>query len=110
MNKELAAIIGCNIHKYREAAGMTQAQLAEAVGVGNAFISRVERGNKLMKLEKLYMTAEVLGVSCDALPYAECEDIQIKNISRMLSGQSPVMILGVEQIVRVCVKYFKEKI
>ena len=34
LEKELAAVIGRNICKYREQAGMTQAKLAEEVGIG----------------------------------------------------------------------------
>lgn len=51
MDKDtLTEIIGRNITKYRKQAGMTQAQLAELIGVSTAFISRVERGQKIMKV------------------------------------------------------------
>lgn len=43
----LMETIGKNIKKYREKAHLTQSQLAELVGVENAFISRVERGQNL---------------------------------------------------------------
>ncbi|NLV87449.1 MAG: helix-turn-helix transcriptional regulator [Clostridiales bacterium] len=42
--KSLESIIGENVAKYRSAAGFTQSQLAERVGISTAFISRVERG------------------------------------------------------------------
>lgn len=38
----LMETIGKNVRKYREKAHLTQAELAELVGVENAFISRVE--------------------------------------------------------------------
>ena len=41
--------VGRNIAKYRNKACLTQAQLAEAVSVTPAFVSRVERGEKRMK-------------------------------------------------------------
>ena len=34
-------VIGKNIAKYRSAAGMTQAKLAECIGVSTPFISRL---------------------------------------------------------------------
>lgn len=42
--RKLEEIIGNNIAKYRDAAGLTQAMLAEKIGISTAFISRVERG------------------------------------------------------------------
>ena len=66
-HKILEEIIGKNIARYREAAGLTQATLAEKIGISTAFVSRVERGQKKMKVETLYATAKVLNVSVDAL-------------------------------------------
>lgn len=43
-HKALGEIIGRNIAKYCEAAGVTQAALAEKIGISTAFVSRVERG------------------------------------------------------------------
>ncbi len=37
------------------------------IGISTAFVSRVERGQKKMKVETLYATAKVLNVSVDAL-------------------------------------------
>ena len=45
-HKALEEIIGRNIARYREAAGLTQATLAEKIGISTAFVSRVERGQK----------------------------------------------------------------
>lgn len=43
-SETLQRILGENIAKYRTEQGMTQAYLAEMVGVSTAFLSRVERG------------------------------------------------------------------
>lgn len=56
-----------NIEKYREAAGLTQVALAERIGISTAFLSRVERSQKKMKVETLYATAKALNASVDAL-------------------------------------------
>ena len=61
-HKALEEIIGRNIARYREVAGLTQATLAEKIGISTAFVSRVERGQKKMKVETLYATAKVLNV------------------------------------------------
>ena len=109
LEKELAAVIGRNICKYREQAGMTQAKLAEEVGIGNAFVSRMERGDKLMKLITLYTVASALSVSFDSLVYEEDDSKSIRNIQRLLAGQSPAFVGWIEEIVRVSVKRFGEK-
>lgn len=107
--KELAAVIGRNIIKYRERAGLTQANLAESVGVGSAFISRVERGQKLMKLITLYKIVSVLKISSDALLYEEDDNKHMHNIQRLLSGQPSKVVIGIEETIRVCVKHFGER-
>ena len=60
-------LIGENIRQYLEKAYLTQAQLAEKIGVGVSFISRIERGEKSMKLQTLRSIAGALDASCDAL-------------------------------------------
>lgn len=50
-HKILEEIIGKNIARYREAAGLTQATLAEKIGISTAFVSRVGLLTKcLMKI------------------------------------------------------------
>ena len=98
--KDLAAVIGTNIRRYRDKAGLTQAQLAEKIGVGNAF--------KLMKLEKLYLTALALNTGCDALLFSENGSSHMSNIQRMLADCSPEFLSGIEDVIRACIQHFTE--
>ena len=66
---------------------MTQAQLAHQIDVSVPFISRIERGEKLMKLQTLYSIAQTLNVSCDALLREECADVHVENIKVLLKDQ-----------------------
>lgn len=61
-NPQLALEIGKLIHKQRKAAGMTQAMLAEAVGLESETISRIENGIRLPSIEKLVEIADVFHV------------------------------------------------
>lgn len=61
-NPELALEIGKLIRKQRKAAGITQAMLAEAVGLESETISRIENGIRLPSIEKLVEIADVLHV------------------------------------------------
>lgn len=53
INKELAVQIGRAIREHRDAAGLTQAQLAEAIDLQSESISRIEGGKRLPTIEKL---------------------------------------------------------
>ena len=105
----LAEIIGRNIAKYRESAGLTQAQLAERIGISTAFVSRVERGLKIMKVETLFATSKALSVSCDALLHQDGTSAQMENIKRILIEQPEEYLGGIEKLIRVCVEEFNPK-
>ena len=104
---QLTALIGLNVCKYREQAGMmTQAQLAEKIGVGTPYISRIERGEKTMKLYTLYCLAEALDVTCDALLYRESPSTHVNTIAQLLKDRSTSYLAGIEAIIRACGEHF----
>lgn len=51
----------------RGARGMTQAELAESIGVGTEYVGRIERGEKRVQLEDLARAATALEVSLGEL-------------------------------------------
>lgn len=59
--------VGENIRRYRKMRGMTQAQLAEAVGLTEGAVRHYESGIRAVKPELLEGMAEALGVSANAL-------------------------------------------
>lgn len=110
MDKEtLQVIIGLNIARYREQKGLTQAKLAELINVTPVFVSRVERGQKMMKVATLYATAKALQVSCDALLSENQREVPLENIKQLLFGQSDEYIAGIERLIRTCVEEFEAK-
>ena len=52
-----------NVRELRLARGMTQAQLAEAAGVNQATVSKVERGETNITIDKIEAIAAALRVS-----------------------------------------------
>lgn len=106
MEADVLKIIGENTRKYRTRAGLTQAQLAEKVGVGTAFISRVERGQKRMRIETMLLVASALHISVDLLLYQENENAQLQALVRMLEGQPPEFVDGIIMLVQVCLEKF----
>ena len=106
---QLEKTIGSNISRYRTELGLTQSQLAEKVGVSTAFISRVERGQKMMKVQTLYATAQALNVSCDALLREEGPETHLENINRLLMDRPSGYLRGIEKLVMICMEEFEPK-
>ena len=105
-SETLQRILGENITKYRTEQGMTQAYLAEMVGVSTAFLSRVDRGRRRINVPTLLATADALHVSCDALLRESAPDARLETITKLLTGLPDKYILGIERLVRVAIKEF----
>lgn len=59
--------VGENIRRYRKSRGMTQAQLAEVVGLTEGAVRHYESGIRAVKPELLESISAALGVSVNAL-------------------------------------------
>lgn len=62
------------IQKYRKMRGLTQEELAEALGVSHQSISKWESGQAMPGLDKILLLSEYFQVSTDALLKAEAEN------------------------------------
>ncbi|MDE5768185.1 MAG: helix-turn-helix domain-containing protein [Oscillospiraceae bacterium] len=56
-----------NIKSFRESKGMTQDQLAEAVGLARGSIAKIEAGWKVPSFEKAILIAKLLDTTCEEL-------------------------------------------
>ncbi len=70
-----------NIKKYRKERGLTQAQLAEAVGVSHEFIRRIEskKGKKTFSFETVWNISKVLNVGLDKLVEIDPEEFKVQS-------------------------------
>lgn len=66
-------MIGAHVKKFRLEKGLTQEQLAEAIGVGTTHISHIETGNTIPSLQVLIDIINTLGCSADELLCGEVE-------------------------------------
>lgn len=65
-------LLTCRIRTARRRAGLSQQQLAQAVGVGRSAVSQWERmGGTAPSTQNLYLVAEVLGISFTWLAFGE---------------------------------------
>lgn len=53
-------MVGGNVKRLRRAAGITQAELADLVGVDRAYISGLEQGNRNATIVSLWHVAKAL--------------------------------------------------
>lgn len=66
-DSELGKIIGKTIAKYRHNAQLTQAQVAEKLGISDVAMSRIERGKIMPTATRLVQLAEILNCEASAL-------------------------------------------
>jgi transcriptional regulator with XRE-family HTH domain len=60
-------MLGAELRKARESAGLTQEQLSFRAGVSRPYISMLERDLKSPTLETLFLLCEALGISASSL-------------------------------------------
>lgn len=60
-------LLGARIRELRKAQGMAQEQLAEALGVEQQYMSRIELGRSYPSLDRLIRIAEILKVPLPSL-------------------------------------------
>lgn len=66
--------IGRMVKRYRHWNELTQAQLAELIGVSTSFIGHIERGTRTMSIDTLCAICRVLGVSSDKILDLESDE------------------------------------
>ncbi len=92
-NQDLALQIGRVIRTHRDATGMTQATLAEAIGLEIETISRMETGKRLPTIEKLLEIADVFRIpvasffeTVNAITQQPAADLYAQKISAAMNG------------------------
>ena len=60
-------MLGNELRRARERAGLTQERLAFQAGLSRPYISQLERDLKSPTLETLFLIAEALGISASAM-------------------------------------------
>lgn len=84
--------VGLKIKQCRNNLGITQEELADAIGISQSYLGQVERGVRGINIENLIKTANALDVSADYL----LSDYLTKNIndldakwSNIIKGKAP---------------------
>jgi transcriptional regulator with XRE-family HTH domain len=70
------------VRDHREKQGLTQEQLAEALGFGQSMVSQIEAGTKVPKARYLGPLADLLGISVAWLSQAIADDVKATPMPR----------------------------
>lgn len=98
----LAERLGHRIARQRRAAGLTQAELAEKVGVQPETISRLETGKRAVSLEMMTLISESLSLELHELFHLQSTDSpKDKAIGRLLWFGSRLSVAEIELILDV---------
>jgi len=62
MSNDVRRMVGRNVRRLRGAAGLSQAKLAERMGVDRAYVSGLESGERNPTIVTLWHVAQALGV------------------------------------------------
>jgi len=77
-----------NLRELREAAGLSQRQLADAVGLTDQTISNIERGARTPSVETALSIARVLGVSVERVFLLAAPTVDVGNLVESDGGAS----------------------
>jgi transcriptional regulator with XRE-family HTH domain len=67
MSEDVRRMVGSNVKRLRLAAGITQAKLADLVGVDRAYISGLEQGSRNATIVSLWHVATALNAPVRSL-------------------------------------------
>ncbi|MFP2932130.1 helix-turn-helix domain-containing protein [Pyxidicoccus sp. 3LG] len=118
MNEELAITVGAAARAARARLGLTQADVAERVGIAMEVYSRMERGKVLPSVTTLRRLCQVLRIGADTLLGLEVEALdppleegaptnappgedppRLRRLMRALRALDPAQLKAVSQVV-----------
>ena len=82
--KDLNVLVGANIKREREKAGLTQDQFSEMLGIGSKSLSSIERGVVGVSLATLMRSCEILHISANVLLYEPGQNNDADSIALQL--------------------------
>ncbi|NOK16654.1 helix-turn-helix domain-containing protein [Corallococcus carmarthensis] len=123
MNGNLNTVFGAAARDARLRLGLTQADVADRVGIAMEVYSRMERGKMLPRAQNLRRLCDVLSVSADALlgvgpgpspvspratPRQE-DSLELRRLVRTLRELEPRQLKAVARVVRTVVSVMPPK-
>lgn len=99
-DRELARTVGATIAARRKQLGLTQAELAEKLDIGQESLSRMENGQISPKFSRLQSFADALGCSVADLFRSKKDDVHARSAT-IVDLIQPLSAEGQEAIVNI---------
>jgi transcriptional regulator with XRE-family HTH domain len=107
--RKVQQLLGNRVAQHRKLAQLTQAQLAEAVGVVTETISRLERGAVIPPVSKLHQIAQAIGVELvDLFRFRDTNTGKDVAIERLVIAVSKRKQAEIEAVADIAERIFKE--
>ena len=104
--KDLNVLVGTNIKREREKAGLTQDQFSELLGIGSKSLSSIERGVVGVSLATLLRICEMLHISANVLLYEPAQKNDVDSIALQLSMLSAEQFEIASDVITDLIKAF----
>jgi transcriptional regulator with XRE-family HTH domain len=99
-NNKTLAVMANTIKRLRKKQGLTQRDLAAAIGADASHLSRIESGNHGITLEMLDKLANALGVySYELLEHVPVDELNVEHKVKKLESLPPIKRKMVEQMI-----------
>lgn len=92
---ELKELIARNLKKYRQAAGLSQVELAEKLHIRSSSVSNWENGRNSIDIDTLFRVSKILGVSINQIIDTEkpvCDSFPEPKIKIKLDDETEVFV------------------
>lgn len=107
MSATIRELVAFRVRSAREAAGITQRELAERTNLGPEVISRIERGIEALTLENLHRISTALGIRYgwlfDVDEPPTLDDADVREILRLLKCASVEEVKMVRRVVNAMI-------
>lgn len=104
---ELYELIGLNIKREREKAGLTQEILSEKIGLDSKTLSKIERGKVGISIATLSQICDVLCVSSSVILNRPSNGADIRGLTEQLEALTPSQFALVQDTVKNMLKAFE---
>lgn len=104
--KDFNVLVGANIKREREKAGLTQDQFSEMLGIGSKSLSSIERGVVGISLTTLLKICDILRISANVLLYEQSQNNDADSIALQLKMLSTEQFEITSDVIASLIKAF----
>ena len=102
--RDLYAAIGTRLRTAREQRGVTQADLANALGLTRASVTNIEAGNQRIQVHTLVAAAQALGITTADLVSASSRGVVLASVAPSSTGVVRARLLAAREEINAALR------